>query len=152
MIELRCILLPLDASNLAVRALHVAMHLASTTSAEIVLLHVRPDAASLNADLAEADLEALESESDNLLNLARPVAERFGVPPSRVRAEVRAGGIARAILETADELSADLIIMATHGRRGLLEHLIGSTTERVLSQATASVLVVKPDGFPYLRD
>jgi nucleotide-binding universal stress UspA family protein len=42
--------------------------------------------------------------------------------------------------------------MGTHGRTSMKDYFVGSTTERVVERATCSVLTVKPDGYPYLRD
>lgn len=51
-----------------------------------------------------------------------------------------------------DEHELDLIISGTHGPKGLKGFLMGSTTEQLVAKATCSVFVIKPKGYPYLRD
>jgi nucleotide-binding universal stress UspA family protein len=67
---------------------------------------------------------------------------------------VRVGGgeVAAEILKAATDAQIDLIVMGTHGRTSIKDYFVGSTTERVVERATCSVLSVKPDGYPYLRD
>lgn len=54
----------------------------------------------------------------------------------------------RAILDAAQRLSCDLIVMASHGRRGLGALLLGSTTQKLLTHATLPVLVWRPQAIP----
>jgi nucleotide-binding universal stress UspA family protein len=53
--------------------------------------------------------------------------------------------VAREILDHADEIAADLIVMTTHGRHGMARFFLGSTTERVLRTASVPVLTVRVD-------
>lgn len=69
--------------------------------------------------------------------------EQAGLPPLTVRMEVVEGwSIPEQILTAADRLSADLIIMGTHGRSGLRRALMGSVAEEVLRRSHRPVLVV----------
>ena len=45
-----------------------------------------------------------------------------------------------------------MVVMGTHGRDKLSELFTGSTTEQIVAKSPASVLVLKPEGYPYLRD
>lgn len=58
---------------------------------------------------------------------------------------VRVGDAARLIVDSARELGADLIVMATHGRRGLSHLFVGSVTERVVREAPCPVLTVRAE-------
>ena len=52
-----------------------------------------------------------------------------------------------------DELNVDMVIVGTHGRERGVKGLFNSTiSEKLVSKATCSVMVVKPEGYPYLRD
>jgi nucleotide-binding universal stress UspA family protein len=154
--EFNRLLVPVDASELAERALDAALTVASRFGSEIVLLWVRPERAPLQAGAAEPVLDEVESEVAALMNQARKRIARldsgFTVSMDRVRAEVRAGAPVDAIVACAEENLVDMIVMGTHGRSGLTEMFTGSTTERVAARTSASLMAVKPEGFPYLRD
>jgi nucleotide-binding universal stress UspA family protein len=74
-----------------------------------------------------------------LLSLANEEIEEL-VP---VKADVRSGKTSREIADYAREISADLIVIATHGRTGLDRMLLGSTTELLVRYAPCPVLVVR---------
>lgn len=60
--------------------------------------------------------------------------------------ETRSGEAADGILAQAQEMDADLIVLATHGRKGVSHFLIGSVAGRVIRRASRPVLVVRPKG------
>lgn len=87
----------------------------------------------------EALIAAGLQESDRILEEALVQAEQANVP---ARCERVPGDLPhRGILSTAARLGCDLIVMASHGRRGLSGLLIGSETQRVLAEAPCPVLV-----------
>jgi len=65
-------------------------------------------------------------------------------PPTRVVSHVRFDQAAKGIVQLASDLSADLIIVGTHGRQGLARLLLGSVSENVLRLAACPVLVARP--------
>lgn len=141
------ILVPSDGSELSQRAIADAVELASRLGAQLTLLHVHPKVPLPLSGLGEAleprTLEGLIAaslqESDRVLREAAAIAERAGVS---ARCERVPGDLPhRGILSTAERLGCDLIVMASHGRRGLSGLLIGSETQRVLAQAPCPVLV-----------
>jgi len=71
-----------------------------------------------------------------------PVLSRSDDPADIIAVELRAGNVVDAILQTAVEIKANLIGMATAGHQGMLDALRGSTTERVLRQAPSPVLAI----------
>jgi nucleotide-binding universal stress UspA family protein len=146
------ILVPVDASELSQRAVHAALGLADRFGSRVTLLHIRPKAASLEHGRAEADLDAIDAQSDRLLQIGlRELRQGHSVTPEQVRSEVRAGPVVGTIVEAATDGMVDLIVMGTHGRHRVSELFTGSTAEQVVSKTSASVLVVKPEGFPFLR-
>jgi nucleotide-binding universal stress UspA family protein len=135
------ILVPTDFSAHADEAFRVACTLARATGAEVVVFHVaRPPAVVTEggALLAEPGKE--------LTNLWDRFRELLSGEP-RVRVEHRLIVADRPnpahILEILDELGCDLIVMGTHGRRGLRQVLFGSVTEEVVRRARCPVMVVK---------
>jgi len=62
-----------------------------------------------------------------------------------VTTETRRGEPYRTILDYADEAVVDVIVMGTHGRRGLDRYLLGSVTEKVVRAATVPVLTIRAD-------
>ncbi|MCB9683317.1 MAG: universal stress protein [Alphaproteobacteria bacterium] len=147
------ILVPLDSSELSERVLDAALGTAAWSGAELILLHVMPEGASLEHETSTTDLNVIDQEIDDMLAKARARGTSALLPDrSRVRAEVRAGNVVDAIAAAVEELMVDLVIMGTHGRKGVVEMVTGSTTEQALRRVPASVFVVRPQGYPYLRD
>lgn len=150
----RKILVPLDESALSDRVLDTALATAQWSGAELVLLRVTAERASLAPGESDVDLRVIGEEADTLLARAAARARACDPPITgdRVRAEIRVGNVADTIVAAAEELMVDLIVMGTHGREGLKEQFTGSTSEQVLARAPASVFILRPEGYPYLRD
>jgi nucleotide-binding universal stress UspA family protein/predicted transcriptional regulator len=136
------VLVPLDRSNAAERALRAALDIVQPGTATLHLLHVIEPLGG--RDLASASpVDVTELDARNYLQrLARPAVERG----HRITSEVRSGRPAPEILAAASDQRADLIVMATHGRSGWSRFIFGSTAERVLQQASAPLLLVRPTG------
>jgi nucleotide-binding universal stress UspA family protein len=135
------ILVPTDFSAHADEAFRVALTLARATGAEVVVFHVaRPPAVATQGGPLLADAG---QEPTNLWDRFRDL--QADDPGIRVRHEVivadRPG--ATHILQILDKLGCDLIVMGTHGRRGLKHVLFGSLTEDVVRRARCPVMVVK---------
>lgn len=147
------ILVPLDNSDLSIRVLDLAFSVAGKFQADVCLLRINSDAASLEKGESELDIRLVERETDELLDaaLARLHAEHE-LARDKVKVEIRSGPVVQIISEAALEHQSDLVIMGTHGRTGLREAFTGSTSEQIVAKIPTSVLVVKPEGFPYLRD
>jgi nucleotide-binding universal stress UspA family protein len=150
------LLVPLDGSNLNYKVLDSALSIADRFGSEVVVLSIRREAAALDMeqeDKTRIDLNVIEQETQELVAEAmKNLREGHDVKPSQIRAEVRSGPIVDTIVGAAEELMCDLIVMGTHGRQGAIEFFTGSTTEQVVAKTPASVMVIKPSGFPYLRD
>jgi nucleotide-binding universal stress UspA family protein len=134
-----------DFSQTGDRAQTVALDLARSIGAEVHLLHVR------------VLLEDPHLEDENRLELQRLLAiaddskrEALEAPVSSSEVSVtphliRGVSAAEAIVETCSELECNLIVMGTHGRRGLTHLLLGSVAEKVLRTSPVPVLTVRPD-------
>lgn len=139
------ILVPLDGSPTAERGLQEALQLARTLSSTLVLLHVI-DEYPLLVDMAaamsfDAAREGLLQNAAQLLERARAMAE--GVPVETLVRESTMGRVADLIVAEAATQRCELIVMGTHGRRGLTRLALGSDAELVLRGASVPVLLVR---------
>lgn len=139
------IVVPIDGSELAVETVANAVKFAKIMGARIVFLHALADFGSsdegalLHSFAPDQFAELAKGEATAVLSVAEVEARRVGVPhQSVVRSTSRPY---EAILDVAEEFGADLIFMASHGRRGVKGLLIGSQTEKVLAHTKIPVLI-----------
>jgi len=140
------ILIPLDGSPLAEKALEVAEPLALAGGLEILLLRVVPPAPPLLDEgrmLMTAD-EVIAMERREAGEYLAMVAVGLRARGLQVRRLLRVGDPARAILAAAEAEGVALIAMATHGRGGLGRLLFGSVTAAVVEASPIPVLIVRP--------
>jgi nucleotide-binding universal stress UspA family protein len=138
------ILVPLDGSALAERALPCAQLLARELPAELVLfsaVSISPDYELLGHVLREVEehMQRLESEAHDYLG---QVADRLQGSGLQVRTVVRRGPAAEAIVDYAEKIDPQQIVLATHGYSGISRWRHGSVAERVLQSAGVPVLMV----------
>jgi nucleotide-binding universal stress UspA family protein len=93
-------------------------------------------------------LEDLQAEKKQLKELTERTAIALVNTGARVFGHLRIGNAAREIVQLASDLSADLIVVGTHGRTGIMKLLLGSVAQNVVTNAACPVLVVKPEGLP----
>jgi nucleotide-binding universal stress UspA family protein len=143
------LLVPSDGTQLSLRALDQALALAKALGSQITLLHVQPPLpvplVGMGDMLDPATVDSLsqtaEKESARILQQGQAAGQAAGVA---LRTEVVKQDLPyRAIVEAAKRHGCDLIVMASHGRKGLSGLLIGSETQRVLLHAPIPVLVVR---------
>jgi universal stress protein A len=143
----RKILATTDLSSESLSTVRYAMHLAKAQNASLVVLHVPPFPSTVYPDaMIPIDLTAVAAEIEEAARrqLDRWVKRYAG--QVRVKALVRRGiAVQDTITAVAREVGASLIVMSTHGRKGLGHVLLGSVTERVLRDAPCPVLVVRPE-------
>jgi universal stress protein A len=142
------ILIPVDFSKPSLAALDYAITFGQPLGAELVLLHVVEPFyfSGVNGMYGVGfDTGAVSAELERAAHrqLARLTARlRSRHVPARSLVEI--GPAWQVIVQTATKLSADMIIMATHGRTGLSHLLLGSVAERVVRSAPCAVLTVRP--------
>ena len=135
------ILVPTDGSSQSDAALDHAVTLAHHHDATIHILYVADtNRDSLTAQGGEV-VDALELEGDRITSEAVERVE----PGVDVVDTVEAGDPVETILDYAASVGAELVVMGTHGRRGLDRYLLGSTTERVVRLSSIPVLTVGED-------
>ena len=139
MSTLKILLVATDFSVAAETALDFALPLAATLGAKVYLLHayqLPPQSVFVTTAQIALGVTALAEKE-----LADCVAKRkessVQIVPMLKQADAR-----EAILEAAEEVSADLVIMGTHGRRGIARALIGSVAEAVVRASPVPVLTV----------
>lgn len=135
--KLKQILVPVDFSECSRKALQYALPLARQFNAGLILLHVLQP----YVPIAEMPSQEMESLEDARRDLEEVQAEAGTTVVSRV--EVRRGAPHTQIIDAAKELDVDLIVISTHGRKGLTRVLLGSTAEKVIRHAGCPVLVVR---------
>ncbi len=140
------ILATTDLSPESFSAVQYAAHLAEGQGAKLTVVHVPQTTTLLFTDFTPpVDLLSLDRtiEAAARESLEGWVARHVkGKPGARI--VIRAGVTHEVICKVAGEAGANLIVMATHGRRGLGHVILGSVTERVLREAPCPVLVVRP--------
>jgi nucleotide-binding universal stress UspA family protein len=146
------ILIPFDGTELAKSVLDAGIATAGWAGADVVLMFVEREGVALDDPETNAQLDAVERDAEALMALAMPYLTQHDVSPDRVTSDVRAGPVADVIVEAVEELLCDMVVMGSHGRSGIVEAVTGSTTERVVRRTPASVFIVRPKGYPYLRD
>lgn len=137
------IIVPTDGSEASMRAAEEAFRIARETGGTVHTVYVIDEGAAslLFSDRPMADLlEALTDEGDTAVERIAALADGVDVHTDVIRGM----HIHEAILEYAGDHDADLLVMGTQGREGL-QHLLGSTTERVIAHASIPVLVVSED-------
>jgi nucleotide-binding universal stress UspA family protein len=144
------ILVPLDGSELAERALASAFTLAAQAEGEVHLLRVCAPEKMLVPNtpvfggygLLWPD-QALETAEEEARAYLAAIQKSKAPRPVRVRAQVFEGGVAEAIVDTAVADKMDLIVMSSHGYSGLTRWVLGSVAEKVLRSAPCPVLVIR---------
>ena len=141
------ILIPTDGSDLSRKAVLYGVRLAKESGAKVTALTIAEPyrVASMDAVLVAITEDEYEEESRRMsekpLDQVKMAAEAANVPCETIR-EIHDQPY-RAIIDAAHALGCDLIIMASHGRRGISALLLGSETVKVLTHSTIPVLVFR---------
>lgn len=139
------ILVPTDGSESSTAAVQQGLAIAASHDAAVHLLHVIDVGTEMSASgvgtIADELTETLEEEANEALDSAVAKAEGTGVDYERVLLE---GVPHESIVEYSAEHAVDLIAMGASGRSGLKEHLLGSTTDRVIRSVEITVLLARP--------
>ncbi|WP_394787596.1 universal stress protein [Rhodoferax sp.] len=145
----KCILVATDGSDLSQLAVSSGVDLAKLTGAKLVIVKIVPFYArtyfegsmpvSMD-DQAEIEQRWVD-ESQAIVDAAKAQAETKDVQAKAV--VVKSDLVAEGIIAAATQHEADLIIMASHGRRGLKRLLLGSETQQVLTHSHTPVLILR---------
>lgn len=142
------LLVAVDGSATAERALREALALAGSTGARVTVLCVVnlylavADMQGATETLYEQHVDAMRRQARSILNHAADLATAAGVAFETILREVKVGRAGEAIAAEAAN-GYDLLVIGTHGRRGLQRLLLGSDAELVLRTAPVPVLLVR---------
>jgi nucleotide-binding universal stress UspA family protein len=146
------ILIPTDMSDFATLALEYGLLFRDRLGAQLTLLYAEEFDLLLSAEYPLGYyFDNVSEAKSHALELLRNYSRQEIKDVTGVRTLVLDSSPARAIVQTADDIRADLIIMGTHGRHGLRRTLLGSVTERVLRETGRPLLTVVPGQFPAQR-
>jgi len=152
MFNINNILLPTDFSDLSLSAASYASDIANQYNAKVHLLYVLektpPILAIRSLDLSEEKIiKSLEEEAKKSLEEAVLKVKKNANSENLILEPVLRKGLDYVeINKYADEKVIDLIVIATHGRTGLLHTFLGSVAEKVIRYAKRPVLVITPTG------
>ena len=140
------ILVPTDGSDITQRAINTAISLAKTFGAEVYAISVKdpyPYSAmsEMQPTLPQEFLDAQERVAARNVAAVKESCSSSGI--TCTGHTVESVSVWEAVVEYAKQHQCDLIVMASHGRRGVQALLLGSETNRVLTHTTIPVLVVR---------
>ena len=145
----QCILIATDGSPLSDKAVEAGLSLAALSGAAVIALKVVPHypRSYFEGGLATDtnDMKRIEQQwSEAALTLVNTIKDKgsehnVAVTPVVVKSDL----VAEAVIETAQNHHCDLIVMASHGRKGIQRMLLGSETQHVLTHASVPVLVLR---------
>lgn len=144
----RKILVPIDGSHTSILGLQEAIKVAKSQKATLCLLHVidefvmMPDPSGAAA-YTESVLKALRVGGREILSRAEAIVRKKGLRARSVLIENLTYRVADVIVEQAKKWDADLIVLGTHGRRGVRRLVMGSDAEGVVRTTPVPVLLVR---------
>ena len=138
------ILVPVDGSPTSIRSLDEAIGLAKESGGTIRLIHVLDRIVFAGGETHTGDVIGLLREvGTQVLQQMKEHAEAAGMEVSTYLSEVQPGRVCDVVAEQAKDFDADLIVVGTHGRRGVSRLLVGSDAEQIVRVAPVPVLVVR---------
>jgi len=141
------ILVTLDGSELAKKALPQAEKLALAFGSEIILFQVVPFMPIYGSPELVTPLIVDEKQKDLAERDLQNLTEELKQKGLKASATVKTGQqVAVEIIDFAKEIGVDLIIMSTHGRSGITRWVLGSTALKVLTRAETPILLLRSKG------
>ena len=138
------ILVPVDGSETANKALVAALQMARESGGRVRVIHTLDELAYLSGFEVSGDLIQLARDyASKVLQDALEVAKSAGVPAETKLVEGVGARLGEVVADEARAWEADLVVVGTHGRRGVGRVLLGSGAEQVLRLAPVPVLAVR---------
>ncbi|MBK9265273.1 MAG: universal stress protein [Polyangiaceae bacterium] len=134
------ILVPIDFEPASMKALGIAKDLASRMGGEVVVVHVYQLPVYTYPGLEPSLMPGFHAE---VTAAAERAVSSLAQQEGGIRAVLREGDPATEILAAAAELKVSMIVMGTHGRKGLAHLFLGSVAEKVLRKANVPVMSVR---------
>jgi nucleotide-binding universal stress UspA family protein len=141
------ILVPVDGSDTSTKALVAALQLARDTGARVRVLSVLDELAYFTGyEHSDQVLQAARQESARVLASAVEQAKAAGIEADSALVDEPGQRLGQTVAKAAEDWDADLIVVGTHGRRGVSRVLLGSGAEQVIRSAPIPVLVIRGAG------
>ena len=142
------ILVPVDGSPTSNAGLAEAIKLAKLTGARVRLLHLIHEmpyvmSADGYGSVAVDMLASLKDAGTSILEKARIQVEAQGIAVDTVLLDTYGARLSELVIKQVEEWGADLIVLGTHGRRGVGRLLLGSDAEQIVRTATVPVLLIR---------
>jgi nucleotide-binding universal stress UspA family protein len=143
----RNILVPIDGSATSMRGLREALRIAKAEGARVCLLHVLDEFFALSdpesARYSDLLIASLKRGGERVVAKAAALARAKGVKAQTLMPEIVGGPASAEIVRQAKKLRVDLIVIGTHGRRGLKRLALGSDAEQVVRNSPVPVLLIR---------
>ena len=152
-IKMKKVLIALDYDPTAQKVAEVGFSMAKSMNAEVALLHVIADPVTYSVegyspimgfngymDMGPVLLDSIDSLKDASLQYLNKSRQHLG--DNSIQTIIKEGDFADTILETAKELSADIIVVGSHSRKWLENIVMGSVTEKVLHHTSIPLFIV----------
>jgi nucleotide-binding universal stress UspA family protein len=143
------IIVPLDGSNRAERAIPVAARIARASEGTIILLQVVTiplEIGSQVVPLSGFPSTTLDNDINAATNYLAAIAKCDELDGIGLKMKVLTGAAAQKILDAVEEEQADLVVMCSHGDTGIKRVMLGSVAQKVARHSTVPVLVLRQDG------
>ncbi len=138
------ILVPVDGSDTSNKALVAALQLAREGGGRVRIVHVLDELAYFTGYEYSADVfDAARGSAQKVLDDAMAIAMASGVPADHRLLEAPGQRLGEVVADEARACGADLVVVGTHGRRGVGRILLGSGAEQVIRMAPVPVLAVR---------
>ena len=141
------ILVPIDGSVTATKAMIAALQMARDAGGQVHLVHVVEGMSPLAADPYGAYsgevIEIMRQSGNKILEDALEIAKAAGVPADTELFDNFGERLAEVVADAASRFKADLIVVGTHGRRGFGRMMLGSGAEQIIRLAPIPVLVIR---------
>jgi nucleotide-binding universal stress UspA family protein len=141
------LLVPVDGSEPSMLGLAEAIKIAKSHGSKLQLVHVVDELVPLGVDIPakyiDQFIDALRAQGKEILDKAQRVVFEHALESEGVLLETIGGRAADQIVQLAKQCKADLIVMGTHGRRGLRRLALGSDAELVVRSSPVPVLLVR---------
>ena len=138
------ILVPIDGSHTSNKALDHALRIAQESKAQVRLVHCIDELSLLNSHEYAGELFQLaRSSGERILQEALTAAKGMGVPTDTRLIDRVGQRLGESVADAAGDFGADLVVIGTHGRRGIGRVLLGSGSEQIMRMSPVPVLMVR---------
>ncbi len=142
------ILVPVDGSETSNKALVTALQLAKDAGGRVQLIHVVEELAYLSGyeqfgGYSDDLFKVMRENGTKVLDDGLAIAQAAGVEADKMLFDDFGGRLAELVADAAKQWNADLIVVGTHGRRGVGRVLLGSGAEQIIRLAPVPILVVR---------